>query len=603
MNKRKYKKWFVYALCAALIFLAFFSAELVFYDFEIEPANYSYSEIEQEQPLQADAFIWFSYGDGKELFFNYTDNISIDDIRFYALTEEDAVQITAEDMRPIRDDFLGYFIAAQPVQNRDVDGDGTLETVYNFARTDMGIRWALEYGLFPRAFNSEDIPFEVVFADRRRVEVHYWHKPLANQKVMVISADGRSRTYYTNERGWIPGLNLADIRKGITVSYSPGGSEIYRMYYRVESYPFFSHLLTTVTPLLRVLSLSVVAIIICLLIRRQIEKKNPAYAIFSREKPSVIQGSPLNDKTNSKFMTVRWLSLAATMFLWMYGGRIFGAQQALNDVGIPLLSCPYNQDIILENGCYYLSHITNLPLRGIAYTIVFIATMLICMVFLGKILCGFLCPLGFIQDIFDKIRRALKIRPITVNERLFKLLQPIKWVWIILFVGLIFVGVDYCNICPNRAFAPALAGTRVNLYLGGFISVIILAGSFFIRRFWCIICPMGYIIGILHKFNIFKLKKDCTACTECGACYEACPMRIKTIYTEREESDVQTVDCLMCGECIHKCPENDALAMTLCGKPIYKSSRESFMSRYANMNQEKEKSGAARKNGGVGNDG
>ena len=128
--------------------------------------------------------------------------------------------------------------------------------------------------------------------------------------------------------------------------------------------------------------------------------------------------------------------------------------------------------------------------------------------------------------------------------------------------------------------------------------MVIMAGSFFIKRFWCIICPMGHLMGLLKRFNLFKLKKDCISCTECGACYHACPMRIKSIYTKRDKEtpsgypfmhkrkcgntvNVQTVDCMMCGECIHKCPEDNALSMTFCGKTIYKSSRKTFMSKFS----------------------
>ncbi len=57
-------------------------------------------------------------------------------------------------------------------------------------------------------------------------------------------------------------------------------------------------------------------------------------------------------------------------------------------------------------------------------------------------------------------------------------------------------------------------------------------------------------------------------------------MRIKSIYTERKSENIQTVDCLMCGECIDKCLENNALSMTLFGKKIYISSRKGFMSKY-----------------------
>ena len=130
-------------------------------------------------------------------------------------------------------------------------------------------------------------------------------------------------------------------------------------------------------------------------------------------------------------------------------------------------------------------------------------------------------------------------------------------------------------------FSTALGGWWASYTLTGFLTVFLLVGSFFIKRFWCLMYPMGYLLGIFYKFNLFKLKKDCAACTECGACYEACPMRLKNIYTGRDKANVQTVDCLMCGECIHKCPENNALRLTFCGKDIYKSSRKAFISKYA----------------------
>jgi len=207
--------------------------------------------------------------------------------------------------------------------------------------------------------------------------------------------------------------------------------------------------------------------------------------------------------------------------------------------------------------------------------------MILFILILGRILCGFLCPMGLIQDLMDKLRRILHIRPIIVTDKMNKVIQPLKWLWIILFVGFIFTGGDYCNICPVHVFSTAQGGIWKNFVLNGFLSVFLLAGSFFIKRFWCLMCPLGYLVGLLKKFNLFKLKKNCTSCTGCGVCYESCPMRIKDIYTEREKENVQTIECLLCGECIHKCPEDNALSLTFCGKPIYKSTRKAFISKYA----------------------
>ena len=110
-------------------------------------------------------------------------------------------------------------------------------------------------------------------------------------------------------------------------------------------------------------------------------------------------------------------------------------------------------------------------------------------------------------------------------------------------------------------------------------------------------------MGLFKRFNLFKLKKDCTSCTECGACYHACPMRIKSIYTEREKENVQTVDCMMCGECIHKCPEDQALSMTFCGRTIYRSSRKTFMSKFSAKGTDKSNNMEKTKKEGLNNGG
>ncbi len=284
--------------------------------------------------------------------------------------------------------------------------------------------------------------------------------------------------------------------------------------------------------------------------------------------------------------------MICSFFFWTYAGKLIHQGQALNQIAVPVFSCPFNLDQTLESSCYYLTYLPILFTRNWGYILCFLGTLLLSLVFLGRMLCGFMCPLGLLQGLMDQLRRALHIRPIHVTDRMNKIIQPLKWLWIILFLDFVFVGGDFCDICPNKVFSTALGGWWASYALTGFLKVFLLVGSFFIKRFWCLMCPMGYLLGIFYKFNLFKLEKDCTACTECGACYEACPMRLKNIYTERDKSGVQTVDCLMYGECIQKCPENNALKMTFCGKTIYKASRKSFISKYApektNISDEKE---------------
>jgi polyferredoxin len=115
--------------------------------------------------------------------------------------------------------------------------------------------------------------------------------------------------------------------------------------------------------------------------------------------------------------------------------------------------------------------------------------------------------------------------------------------------------------------------------MSGLIGIPIVALSFLKKRFWCNICPLGLLIGLFHRISLFRLRKDCQACTECGACYEACPMGIKSIYTERVKTDITTHDCILCGECVNKCPENNALALGILNFKFYKASRVNFFKR------------------------
>ena len=586
--KKNYGAVLLYCICGLLTVAAFFATDIVLFDFHLEPTAYSYRETDRPRPASAVSDVWFDYGDdGMELLIGVSDELDADSIQLYALTAQGSVAVDAEDMSPIRSDLTNFFIAALPERIMDIDGDGKTERVLDFARADIGEH---AFNPAPQAFHQEAIPFELVFAERNLIRVFYHNEPLTTGEIVVTSADGTQHTYQMDDGGWISGLPIRDIREGFTAAYtSEQDQTVYRMSYALEDYPYFSaHFWKAQLPLLWVFALAAIGIALVQVIRTRRDRKNPASGIYGRERPGFYTKNPLQEKTSSRFMLVRWLCMLAGMFSLTYLGKLLGQGQLLSNVAVPVFACPFNMDQIVEPPCYYLSHLPNLllrggadfPARGVLYTVVFSITLLLVIVFLGRILCGFLCPAGLLQDVLDKVRQALHIRPITVTDRMNKILQPVTWLWIVLFLGFFFVGGDFCNICPLKVFNTAQGGFWTNLVLGGFLSVVILVGSFFIRRFWCLMCPLGYIMGLFHRFNLFKLKKDCTACTECGGCYEACPMRLKNIYTEREKADVQTVDCLMCGECIHKCPESDALSMTFCGKKVYRSDRKTYLSRY-----------------------
>ena len=287
------------------------------------------------------------------------------------------------------------------------------------------------------------------------------------------------------------------------------------------------------------------------------------------------------------FMKVRWAVMTGFSVLVMFGGIWFGF--TLTGIALPVLACPTNRDQMIESSCYFLSHLLVLFEEYSAGGIVlFFVSTIGFAILLGRTICGFLCPMGLVQDIMHGIRQKTRTEGFPMTQTHYRWLKPVKWLLILLMFGLVFAGGEFCSFCPAILLSPVLAGMKVSLYLSGFLMVFVLAGSFFKRRFWCNICPLGYLIGLAHKLSPFRVKKDTLSCTECGACYEACPMGIKMIYTEREKTDVTDINCIMCGECVRNCPEDNALSLAFAGMNFYTASRAGVMSGFQRKPGEEE---------------
>lgn len=285
---------------------------------------------------------------------------------------------------------------------------------------------------------------------------------------------------------------------------------------------------------------------------------------------------------------LRWIVMIASFIVIVFGAHIFGA--IYENAKIPVLACGKNLDQFVGSSCYYLSHINELfEYKTVKYIIIFFAIFIVGAIIIGRMFCGFVCPMGLIQDIIYEIRQALKIKGYTPTEKTYQILKILKYEILALFLGGAFFGFDFCNICPAIITSTQFGGYKHNIYIASVAIIIVFIGSFFKRRFWCNICPMGYLVGLFSKVSIFRLKKDCTACTECRACYEACPMGIKSIYTEREKEDITTTNCIMCGECVKKCPEDNAIYMSVLNKKFYVSSRFDFFNKNKRNKKKKKK--------------
>ena len=197
-------------------------------------------------------------------------------------------------------------------------------------------------------------------------------------------------------------------------------------------------------------------------------------------------------------------------------------------------------------------------------------------VFVGRFICGWLCPFGLVQELINKI----PIKKITIPINIDRWLRKLKYGFLIIFVILLPVilrdemGISFpyfCKwICPvgmldggipllilNKAMRPAAHF----LYAWKLaILVFIILFSIVVNRPFCkYVCPLGAFYGLFHKISFMQLKCDKVTCIECGACAKICGMQVDPT------SSPQSAECIRCGECVSACPVN-ALKITFSSK-------------------------------------
>ena len=577
MNSRMKRGLAAGLLTVALALLAWFASNMPFYTWA--------------DPLERASLT--TVRDGEALAFSYADDaITLqggEGTAVYALTGAGLVELANGEADRLPGDCLGTLAAVMPAYQSDTDGDGTVETVVETARTDMAFTYDYEHTA--HAISDDRVPFEVLYPRRGQFVFTMNGEPLVGAEITAVLADGSEVAMTTDVGGASTALSINDVRGGVTFVYRPDDTRTFRLHYQIEDNTVFSlRWMRAMTPFTLILLIALVLIVLDVLARRAIYRKRG----LSEARARIFQPSAVRRRPRFGFEPVRWGVMLLSFAGLIWGGRLVGT--AFSKVDLPVLACPYNLDQATSAGCYWFSHITELLERPPSYLLWFVGSFAAFALLFGRMLCGFVCPLGFLQDVAHEARMALRIEGIALNERIYAVLRFVKWVMLALFLGIGLIGGSFCDLCPAAALTPALAGFKTCLYFSGFMMIAVIVGGFFKRRCFCNICPMGYLLGLPHRASLARLRKDAVACTECGACYEACPMGIKSIFTVREGKneravDVTTADCIFCGECIRKCPEDGALYMTLAGVKLYNASRMAFLREQAGVRKKRESHG------------
>ena len=163
---------------------------------------------------------------------------------------------------------------------------------------------------------------------------------------------------------------------------------------------------------------------------------------------------------------------------------------------------------------------------------------------MGRLVCGWLCPFGLIQELLHKIPFPKKIRTFRGD----RLLRKAKYVIFVLFVVLLpLCLVDalgqgspyFCKLlCPVGALEGGLPLVLLNKGLRATI------GWLYAWK----ICPLGAVYSLFNPVSLVRYRVDADACVSCGKCAKVCGMGCDPV---KQANDPE---CIRCGDCKRACP-------------------------------------------------
>jgi polyferredoxin len=179
------------------------------------------------------------------------------------------------------------------------------------------------------------------------------------------------------------------------------------------------------------------------------------------------------------------------------------------------------------------------------FLLVRLSIFLILTLIFGRIFCGYVCPLGAVQELASMIRFKPKL---DYERRFWKKKNYLRWGF---FVGYAIFSLIWgleltLFMNPINGFLIFWTPLNVGIFIAFLLFLLIVPISIFIYRPYCrFFCPFGALAFLFGKISPLKIRRT-PYCNECGICEKICPTLEGSVISTKGE-------CYYCYRCIDFC--------------------------------------------------
>ncbi|MGV8923430.1 MAG: 4Fe-4S binding protein [Thermomonas sp.] len=172
--------------------------------------------------------------------------------------------------------------------------------------------------------------------------------------------------------------------------------------------------------------------------------------------------------------------------------------------------------------------------------------------------CGWLCPFGALQELTNRIAKALKVPQIKIPWAVHQRLWPIKYIIFLVLFGISLGSLGFAEqLAEVEPFKTAIVLHFMREWWFVLFALALVFAGLFVERFFCrYLCPLGAALAIPGRMRMFDWLKRYRECgNPCMRCFKECP--VEAIHPEGHINPNECISCLHCQVLYHsdkKCP-------------------------------------------------